>query len=303
MDIASLQRTPCAICGAKDNTAELYPANFDLQALNSSTFSARRLPDRIHYRIVKCRACGLVRSDPVVDFSIISRLYSQSTLNYDDEAESIRRTYGRYLAKLAPYRVPGASLLEVGCGNGFFLEEAMAQGYETVRGIEPSASAVAKARPKIQPMIVCDVMRSGVFDRNAFNVVCLFQVFDHVPEPGALLDECFRILKPGGLVLCINHNIEAVSARILQERSPIIDIEHTYLFSPATMSRIFVKHGFSIKNSGRVYNNYSLYYLIRILPLSARVKQLLLGPLRKSGIGKVRLSVPLGNLYLIAQKP
>src|SRR6266566_8765006 len=123
MERANLHRTRCAICNTDDNADELYPSNFDLESLNAATFSARRLPDRIHYRIVKCRACGLVRSDPVVDFEIIRGLYSQSTFDYDEETENIRRTYGRYLAKLTAYAELTQSLLEVGCGNGFFLEE------------------------------------------------------------------------------------------------------------------------------------------------------------------------------------
>jgi len=47
-----------------------------------------------------------------------------------------------------------------------------------------------------------------------------------VPNPAALLDACFAALRPGGLVLSSNHNITAVSARLLGERSPIVDIEH-----------------------------------------------------------------------------
>ena len=70
-------------------------------------------------------------------------------------------------------------------------------------------------------------------------MVCLFQVFDHIPDPNLLLRECRRILRPGGLVLALNHNVDALPNRILGARSPIIDVEHTYLYSPATMNAIF----------------------------------------------------------------
>src|SRR5207248_2471865 len=104
---------------------------------------ARRLPDGIRYRIAKCRTCGLVRSDPVVAPEVLARLYVQSTFDYGDEVANLTRTYGRYLAKLASYGVRKGALLEIGCGNGFFLVEALARGYTTVRGCEPSAAAVA----------------------------------------------------------------------------------------------------------------------------------------------------------------
>ena len=79
----------------------------------------------------------------------------------------------------------------------------------------------------------------GLFTAEQFDVVCLFHMIDLVPDPGALLDECRRVLKPGGLILCINNNVQAVSARLLKERSPIVEIKHVFLFGPATMERIF----------------------------------------------------------------
>jgi len=303
MQPAELRSTRCAICGTEGNATELYPANFDLQALNSAVFSARRLPDRIHYRLVKCNVCGLVRSDPTADPVLLAQLYHESTFTYSDEVADLKRTYGRYLARLDNYGARKGALLEVGCGNGFFLQQALAQGYRSVRGVEPSRAAVSQAAPELRDSIVCDLMRLGLFDPAEFDVICLFQVFDHVPDPAALLDACLAALRPGGLVLCLNHNITAVSARLLQERSPIVDIEHTYLYSPATMTRIFTAYGFRIRKMGLVRNQYSLRYLVRLLPLPKGPKGAALAWLERHSLGRLRLSVPLGNLYCIAQKP
>src|SRR5438093_1306535 len=100
MPAVDLRTTRCAICGTEGNATELYPANFDPQALNPAVFSARRLPDRIHYRMVKCNVCGLVRSDPMADASLLEQLYHQSTFTYGDEVADLQRTYGRYLTRL-----------------------------------------------------------------------------------------------------------------------------------------------------------------------------------------------------------
>jgi len=298
-----LNSTQCPICHTTGNAAELYSANFDLQAFNPSIFSARRLPDRIHYRMVKCNTCGLVRSDPVANSEVLAQLYAQSTFDYSDEVVNLKLTYGRYLSKLNKYGVNKETLLEIGCGNGFFLEEAFRQGYKTVTGVEPSTAAVAKANPEIQPCIICDMMRPGLFKPKQFDVICVFQVFDHIPDPGGLLDQCFKVLKPGGLMLFINHNIEAVSSRFLKDRSPIVDIEHTYLYSFNTMARLVEAYNFQVKEVGSVFNLYRIIYLIRLLPLGLATKNNILSILKNNPIGQVRLSVPLGNLYLIAQKP
>lgn len=298
-----LHPTRCAICNTDDNATEVYPANFDIAAFNPTVFSARRLPDRIHYRMVRCDTCGLVRSDPRADHLVLARLYAQSTFDYSDEVANLKTTYGRYLAKLDEFGVRKGSLLEIGCGNGFFLQEALAQGYLDVRGVEPSESAIAQADERVRLGIVCDMMRPGLFSPDEFDVLCVFQTFDHVSDPGSFLNECLRVLKPGGLMLCLNHNVEAISARLLRERSPIIDIEHTYLYSPTTMRRIFVEHCFRVRHVGAVFNNYTLYYLARLVPMPAALKRVLLARLERAKIGRLRLSVPLGNLYLIAQKP
>ena len=295
--------TRCAICGVEGNAFELYPANFSMESLNPTVFSARRLPDRIHYRIVRCNTCGLVRSDPVADPEIVRQLYAQSTFDYDDEVDNLKLTYGRYLSSLEKYGAEKGALLEIGCGNGFFLEEALKRGYASVCGVEPSKDAVARASPLIRPHVFCDIMRPNLFAKEQFDVLCMFQVLDHITDPSGLLDECFRVLKPGGLFLCLNHNIESLSAMFSGKRSPIIDIEHTYVYSPDTLSRLFVSRGFDVLDIGSALNFYSPYYLARLVPLPGMIKGLLLKCLKIKLFRCIRLTVPLGNLCLVARKP
>ena len=95
MNNIALRRTRCAICNTQENTLQLYTANFDLQYFNPAVFSARRLPDRIHYRIVKCKKCGLVRSDPVVDICKLSQLYVHSNFDYTKELVNLGFTYAK----------------------------------------------------------------------------------------------------------------------------------------------------------------------------------------------------------------
>ena len=301
MRTVKLRNTRCAICGTEGHASELYPANFDLQALNPAVFSARRLPDRVHYRLVKCKTCGLVRSDPIADPALLAQLYHESAFTYTDEVADLKRTYGRYLAELDNYGARKGALLEIGCGNGFFLQQALAQGYRSVRGVEPSRAAVSQAAPEVRDSIVCDLMRPGLFAPAQFDVVCMFQVFDHVADPAALLDTCNRLLGPGGLLLLLNHNIDAVSARLLRDRSPIIDIEHTYLYSPRTLSRLLSARGFLVRDILTVRNHYTLQYIARLVPLWPRVKGILLSCLKASAIGRLPVSLPLGNLAAVAQ--
>jgi len=106
----------------------VYAARLDTSALSPRAFSARRVPDRMHFRFVRCRACGLVRSDPIAEPEQLAALYRAASFDYGDETAALRATYGRYLHKLAAMGVSNGHLLDVGCGNGFMLEEALKQG-------------------------------------------------------------------------------------------------------------------------------------------------------------------------------
>ena len=303
MTSLELSATQCPICHTADHAVELYPAKLSDEAFNPVTFSARRLPDRVHYRIVRCTACGLVRSDPVADPRIQAELYAKAGFDYGEQVDNLRATYGRYLQKLDALGVKKHALLEIGGGNGFVLQEALARGYAEVTGVEPSEAAIASADPAIRPYMICDLMRPGLFAADRFDVVCMFQTFDHITDPAALLDECLRVLRPGGFLLCLNHNVEAISARLLGERSPIVDVEHPFLYSPKTMARVAAAHGFTVAEVGPARNRVTLRYLAWLAPLPGGIKRRALAWLKNVPIGRLTLSVPIGNLYFIARKP
>jgi len=295
--------SPCAICSDHTAATELYPANFSPDDLNAEIFSARRLPDRIHYRMVQCDTCGLVRSDPIAHPDYIEQLYNASQFTYTNEVESLKKTYGDYLRLLDDYGADHESIIDVGCGNGFFLEVAQDQGYTDVWGVEPSHDAIRQARPDLQPKIKESIFRKGLFEENSISVVCFFQVLDHFPDPNAVLAETFRILKPGGLVLAINHDVKALQARLLGSRSPIVDIEHTYLYSKTTQQKLFEQNDFQVMNSFDVTNRYPLHYWMQLFPLPAAIKQVAIPLSKVLQIGKLQLSLKVGNQGLIACKP
>jgi SAM-dependent methyltransferase len=297
-----LQSTRCAICEIEGGADELYPASLGLDAFTPAVFSARRLPDGTHHRMVRCRHCGLVRADPVLDPTRSAELYRSSTFDYADELEGIRTTYGAALDRLAALAPGRRGLVDIGCGNGFVLEVARARGWTDLRGVEPSSDAIAQAPADIGELIVQDVMHAGLLPHESFDAVTLFQVLDHIPEPLALLQECRAILRPRGVILALNHNVTAWSARLLGERSPIVDVEHTYLYSPATMRRLFERAGFDVLTVGPVRNTYSLAYLMHLVPLPQAAKAAVLARLAGSRLGRVQATVPLGNLCLLARR-
>ena len=328
----------CAIC-EKNNFTVLYPENFAIKKINPRVFSARRLPDRIHYQIVKCRKCHLVYSTPILEYEKIEKLYKRSFTAYDEHLENLKETYGYYIKQLQQNnnflggslgRVPTSAqnfsslplvralvgrkrlteskklikskILEIGCGNGFFLEEAQRQGYE-VYGVEPGKKSVDKAKPDIKKNIIVNIFKSDQFQKDFFDVICCFQTFDHVPNPNDLLKECYKILKKGGLMLFLNHDAGALTNRLMGEKSPIIDIEHTYIYDKNTMRKIFEKHRFKILEIKSAFNIHHLSYWLQLFPLPNFLKLPLIKFLNFTSFGKIKIKMYPGNLVIYAKKP
>jgi SAM-dependent methyltransferase len=302
-DLIRLRPTRCAICGTDGNSREIYPERLGADAFNNRVFSARRAPDRIHYRMVRCESCRLVRADPAGDPEMLAALYERSAFDYGPEIPNLTATYSRYLSRLGPPGPGRSSLLEIGCGNGFMLEAAITMGYRTVRGVEPSADAVMAASSYVREAIVKDILRPGQFAAGTIDSICMFQVFDHVPDPAALLAECRTLLAPRGRILILNHNVEAFSANLLRELSPIIDVEHCYLYSRATLARICEASGLRVIESGPTSNLVSVRHLLHLAPLPAWLKRSVVSLANWLGIGGASLSVRIGNCYAIAEKP
>lgn len=139
---------------------------------------------------VRCGTCGFLASNLAAGSGLgIGGLEHLRRLNF-------RRICDR-LARLRNLR--GCSLLEVGCAEGWFLEEARARGM-SVRAVEPSEAHAMIARAKGFEVDIGffpeEPRRGGEFDVIAFN-----DVFEHVPSPQLAIVACERLLRPGGLLV------------------------------------------------------------------------------------------------------
>jgi SAM-dependent methyltransferase len=202
------------------------------------------------YRMVRCRGCGLVYQDPRPEPGELLRLYEgyhrrdgrdESTwarlmsLNFAEAADMLDRMF--------PAR---GRLLDIGCGYGHFIELMRDRGWD-VSGIEPSGGASAYARAK-----GLDVWRTALEEaalpEASFEVVTAFYVLEHLCDPLGALVRIRGLLRPGGaVVLRLPHTTPIVGLLgRLGIRSNLYDLPfHLYDFSPATISSMLEKAGFT----------------------------------------------------------
>jgi len=99
---------------------------------------------------------------------------------------------------------PGGNLLDIGCGPGTFLRLAKSYGYK-VAGIDVSNKAIKVTQEKFglfdtHTMSVEELITKSWQRR--FDIICLFDVLEHLENPVAVLLGLKKLLKPGGYVVC-----------------------------------------------------------------------------------------------------
>jgi 2-polyprenyl-3-methyl-5-hydroxy-6-metoxy-1,4-benzoquinol methylase len=282
-------------------TKKVIEAKLEMNNLDEKTFSARRIPDRVTFQWVRCQICGLYIASPYLSLDL-EALYSGSDLNYTKELGNLKLSYKKLLISSATNRnLESSVFLDVGAGNGFVLEIAKEMGFGTVKGLEPSAKVVAQADIKIQQDLKVGFLSSDSFDKKSMDVISMFHVLDHLPNPGQSLRHCYELLKEGGSILIAVHNSNAFSRHLLGSRSPIFDIEHTYLFNKETLRKIAEEESFEVEFVKSYWNRYSIKYILSLLPLG-RFKQRILRVVDRTLISRLSIWVPLGNIYMHGRK-
>ena len=215
-------------------------------------------------RLRCCRSCGQWVS------ACSEARYWQSMEEFDDargtrpepgaEArwfKQRRRRLNAITASLrrAPERI---HLLDVGCSSGAFVHTAVRLGFDA-EGVDPAPAAAQAARVaglKVEKGLLHEVG----YAEHSFDAVTLFEVIEHVRDPIALLRECHRILRPGGVLMVGTGNCDSWTAHALGARWEYLDISrhggHISFFNPGSLRLAARRTGFTplrlVTRSGRL---------------------------------------------------
>jgi SAM-dependent methyltransferase len=291
----------CPGCGGSDSRA-FADANIDPEALGAFAFASRKLPEYMHHALVVCQECDLLYANPAPDRASLEAAYHDAAFDASDESRYAALTYASYLPRIVANLPDRNGALDIGTGDGAFLEQLEQHGFTGVVGVEPSAAPVAAARPEIRPLIRHAPFRSADFTPESFSLVTCFQTIEHVYDPLALCKDAFGALRRGGALFVVCHNRRALLARAMGLKSPIYDVEHLQLFSPRSVRALLARAGFSRVDVHTVVNRYPIDYWARLSPIPGSLKPRALALLRSSGVGRFTLAAPVGNLAAIAYK-
>jgi len=134
---------------------------------------------------------------------------ADTLLQYLDDTDSFMVAFKAYVVAAARRYEPGGLILDLGCGVGHDLVRLRAAGLRPV-GLDPSAHALARARA-VDPSVVQGDGARLPFAAGAFGGCRIERVLQHVEDPGLVLDEVVRVVRPGGFLAVLEPDHTSLS--------------------------------------------------------------------------------------------
>jgi|GEM_PF-778503 len=137
-----------------------------------------------------------------------------------------------YRYRFARRFVTSKTVLDIACGEGYGSAALLRAGAARVTGVDVSEATCLHAATKYGTSAVCGNAENIPVATNSIDVVVSFETIEHLLEPEKFVLECWRVLKPGGVLVIstpnrpvYNHSDLSVGPK---EPNPFHEIEYSY---------------------------------------------------------------------------
>ncbi|MFC1891802.1 class I SAM-dependent methyltransferase [Thermodesulfobacteriota bacterium] len=251
----SIEVTACPVCRHKERSLLFQKEAFEFH---------------------QCEKCSLVYVSPRLNDEYLGRLYDSGRSAYQTKKlylptaeyrkEHIYRRKASELIKL----VPTGRLLDYGSSTGYFLQSAIEVGWDGY-GLELNPFGVKWAREKLGLSNVYDKpIEDCGFEKETFDVITLWDVLEHVPDPLDLLLELKPYLKPDGCIVIETSHYDCFETEFLgAENTNIVGDIHLMYFTSESLNELSSKAGYELTHKeifGLDLNHIINYNLLNGLP-------------------------------------
>jgi SAM-dependent methyltransferase len=245
--------------------------------------------------IWQCITCGLGRAD-TKDFDpgayytadYFSGGHSDGYSDYRGAEPVLRREFAHSVEFVRRFS-DGNRLLDLGCAYGFFLKEAARRHFE-VWGIELAEDAAALCRQAGLNVLSGIADEANMTRIGGVDVITMFDVIEHLPQPRETLALCVRHLRPGGIIVITTGDFASLAARWAGTKWRLMTPpQHLWFFTRESLRRMAAAVGLTMEH---------VEHPAKIVPLSLIMFQLgrmigLRGPLLA---GTSHIGIPV-NLF------
>lgn len=215
----------CPLCGTKKN--KIYAIKYNIP-------------------IVTCINCDLTyaKKQPknLNDVYSNETYLTKSILSYDKTRQYRIKRFGKERLNIIKKYKKKGSILDFGCGTGWFLEGAKKEF--DVSGVEYSDTLREWLLEKFNIKTYKDL---NEIDNNKFDIITAFDVIEHVPDPLKLLDDLKKKLKPNGIILIFTPNVNSLGFNYLKNKNNLLcPPNHLFYFNKKSFNFLCKKIGLKI---------------------------------------------------------
>ena len=207
------------------------------------------------FTVQKCADCGFRFTNPIPKEEDIGSYYGAD--NYMSHATQNKKGLMPFVYKrvrnmnlnnklrLVKKHAKGKSLLDIGAGNGFFLNACQTEQF-VVQGLEPDerARSVAKKDFDLDLNLPSEIKN---MEDNSFDVITMWHVLEHVYHLKADIKEYKRVLKEDGSLIIALPNIDSYDSNYYKEYWDGLDLPlHLYHFTPSDVKNLFAQFDMEI---------------------------------------------------------
>jgi 2-polyprenyl-3-methyl-5-hydroxy-6-metoxy-1,4-benzoquinol methylase len=240
---------------------ENHPCPLDCPANDELVLVGR---DRLHnlpgdFQVVKCRTCGLLRTDPRPTPETIGFYYPQDYGPYlttrvgpAELARSSPPLWKRIAKQVIELnivripRLPPGRVLEIGCASGAFLHRMASKGWQ-VKGIEFSERAATWARSLGYP-VHCGSLETAPDDGQSYHLIVGWMVLEHLHNPIQALRKLRKWARPGGWLALSVPNAASLEFSLFKSTWYALHLpNHLYHYTPQTMARVLERGGWRME--------------------------------------------------------
>ncbi|MEA2105129.1 MAG: class I SAM-dependent methyltransferase [Bacteroidota bacterium] len=200
------------------------------------------------FEIWQCTSCNFLFTQNIPDEESIGSYYaSEEYISHSDTKKGlVNRLYhiARKIMLGKKYRIikrisSGKTLLDIGCGTGYFLNYMKEKGYQTL-GIEINEQAKNFGKQHFGLNILPpEKLLNGEINEK-FKVVTLWHVLEHLYQPRLYLQRISEILENDGILILALPNPDSFDGKFYKKFWAGYDVpRHIWHFTPQTIARLF----------------------------------------------------------------
>jgi 2-polyprenyl-3-methyl-5-hydroxy-6-metoxy-1,4-benzoquinol methylase len=195
------------------------------------------------FLLARCQGCGLYAIQPPPSPEVLDAAYPTEYGPHHGRSKRRDAALSSFWSLVSPR--PGMHVLDVGCGDGRYLERLHRLGCHAW-GVEPTGRTPEAVR-ELGITVHDGTLEDAPFPPPRFDVISFVHVLEHLPDPVRTLRRAADLLAPGGRILMLTPNAGSLTFPCFREAWYSLDApRHLHLFAPATLRQACRRAGLRV---------------------------------------------------------